>query len=259
MDYSMEDCYRVMHYLPYSKLDRQMPVCIPTDIIVEDKESFSTIHKDFEGVDFIQVYVNSPSEVDLTNCKLSFSPLGYGDLSVLDLSPSNTTLLADTDTILTFEIDNNRHAYDVTKELTGIESITLDLGTNATITVRDIIFRTLDYTYTLTNIMRSVGDGENYVLRKLNDLNNESRHIQKIPEQLQDYVYMAAGAFAWLTKWEYESKPMKEPQSESNNYADRLLNQVKSALEEYLDNINNAREDYVNFKLISNTTMDWGL
>ena len=70
---------------------------------------------------------------------------------------------------------------------------------------------------------------------------------------------MAAGAYAWLTKWEYESKPMKEPQSESNNYADRLLNQVKLALEEYLDNINNAREDYVNLRLMNSTNIDWGL
>ena len=259
MDYSMEDCYRVMHYLPYSKLDRQMPVCLPADVIVEDKESFSTIHKDFEGVDFIQVYVNSPTDVDLSNCKFSFSPLDYGDLSVLDLTPTETTLLADTDTILTFEIDNNRHAYDVTKELTGIQSITLDWGTTASITVNDIVFRTLDYTYTLTNIKRSVTDGENYVLRKLNDLNNESKYIPEVPKVLQDYVYMAAGAFAWLTKWEYESKPMKEPQSESNNYADRLLGQVKSALEDYLDNINNAREDYVNLRLMNSTSLEWGL
>ena len=259
MDYSMEDCYRVMHYLPYSKLDRQMPIELQNDVLVEDKETFSTIHKDFEGVDFIQIFVNSPTTVDLSDCKLSFSPMGYGNLSVLELTPTVTTLEADTDTVLIFEMDNNRHAYDVTKELTGIASITLDWGTTATINVMDIVFRTLDYTYTLTNIMKSITDGENYVLRKLNDLNNESRHIPEIPDVLQDYVYMAAGAFAWLTKWEYESKPMKEPQSESNNYADRLLNQVKSALEEYLDNIENAREDYVNLRLMNSTSIDWGL
>jgi hypothetical protein len=185
--------------------------------------------------------------------------MDYGDLSVLDLEPSITTLDADKDTVLVFEIDNNRHAYDVTKELTGIKSITLDWGTTANIKIMDIVFRTLDYTYTLTNIRQSLTDGENYVLRKLNDLNNELKQIKEIPNELQDYVYMAAGAYAWLTKWEYESKPMKEPQSESNNYADRLLNQVKLALEEYLDNINNAREDYVNLRLMNSTNIDWGL
>lgn len=259
MDYSMEDCYKVMHYLPYSKLDRQMPIELPKEIIVENKQTFTTIYKDFEGVDFIQIYVNSPNPVDLTNCKLSFSPLTHGNISVLDLKPTTETLEGDTDTIITFEIDNNRHAYDVTKELTGINSITLDFGTTASVKVMDIVFRTLDYTYTLTNIGQSVIDGENYVLRKLNDLNNESRQILEIPRSLRDYVYMAAGAYAWLSKWEYESKPMKEPQSESNNYADRLLNQVKSALEEYLDNINNAREDYVNLRLMNNTSLEWGL
>ena len=259
MDYSMEDCYKVMHYLPYSKLDRQMPIKLPTEVIVEDNQVFPTIHKDFEGVDFIQIYVNSPNPVDLTDCKLRFSPMDHGDLSVLDLSPSIDFLEANTDTVLTFEMDNNRHAYDVTKELTGIQSIKLDWGITATVKVMDIIFRTLDYTYTLTNIQRSLVDGENYVLRKLNDLSNETKQIKEIPETLQDYVYMAAGAYAWLTKWEYESKPMKEPQSESNNYADRLLNQVKLALEEYLDNIENAREDYVNLQIISNTSMEWGL
>ena len=236
-----------------------MPIKLPTEVIVEDNQVFPTIHKDFEGVDFIQIYVNSPNPVDLTDCKLRFSPMDHGDLSVLDLSPSIDSLEANTDTVLTFEMDNNRHAYDVTKELTGIQSIKLDWGITATVKVMDIIFRTLDYTYTLTNIQRSLVDGENYVLRKLNDLSNETKQIKEIPETLQDYVYMAAGAYAWLTKWEYESKPMKEPQSESNNYADRLLNQVKLALEEYLDNIENAREDYVNLQIISNTSMEWGL
>ena len=259
MDYSMEDCYRVMHYLPYSKLDRQMPLPIHKPVTVETKKKFFTIHKDFEGVDFIQIYVNSPTPVDLSNCKLRFSPMRHGTLSVLDLKPTVETLEADTDTILVFEVDNNRHAYDVTKELTGIKSVTLDLGTDATIDVMNVVFRTLDYTYTLTNIARSVTDGENYVLRKLNDMCNETRQIKEIPDVLHDYIYMAAGAYAWLTKWEYESKPMKEPQSESNNYADRLLGQVRTALEEYLDNIHNAREDYVNLRLMNSTSLEWGL
>ena len=259
MDYSMEDCYRVMHYLPYSKLDRQMPIKLPTNVIVNRKQLFTTIHKDFEGVDFIQIYVNSPTLVDLSDCKLSFSPMDHGGLSVLDLTPTVEVLEADTDTILTFEVDNNRHAYDVTKELTGIESLTLDFGTDASVTVMDIVFRTLDYTYTLTNISQSLIDGENYVLRGLNDLNNETKRIKEIPSTLQDYVYMAAGAYAWLTKWEYESKPMKSSQSDSNNYADRLLSQVKTALEEYLDNIDNAREDYVNLRLMNSTQLEWGL
>ena len=71
---------------------------------------------------------------------------------------------------------------------------------------------------------------------------------------------MAAGAYAWLTRWEYEAKPMKEPKSESNNYADRLFTQVNDAIEKYLSNIeNNRNEEYLNLDHVTYEEITWGI
>lgn len=80
----------------------------------------------------------------------------------------------------------------------------------------------------------------------------------EIPDLLKQYAYMAAGAYAWLTRWEYEAKPMKEPKSESNNYADRLLNQVDDAIKKYLSNIENNRdEEYIRMDLFKVKAWKW--
>jgi hypothetical protein len=69
---------------------------------------------------------------------------------------------------------------------------------------------------------------------------------------------MAGGAYAWLTRWEYEAKPMKEPKSESNNYADRLFTQVDDAITKYLSNIeNNRNEEYIRMDLFKTRQWKW--
>ena len=69
---------------------------------------------------------------------------------------------------------------------------------------------------------------------------------------------MAGAAFAWLTRWEYEAKPMKEPKSESNNYADRLFGRVDSAIANYLSNIeNNRNEEYIQTRLFKVAHSSW--
>ena len=89
-------------------------------------------------------------------------------------------------------------------------------------------------------------------------MRNEKEELTDIPDLLQQYAYMAGGAYAWLTRWEYEAKPMKEPKSESNNYADRLFTQVNDAIEKYLSNIeNNRNEEYIRIDLFKTHAMRW--
>jgi hypothetical protein len=98
------------------------------------------------------------------------------------------------------------------------------------------------------------------VIRRLKELSHSKEEIKAIPHPLKQYEYMASGAYAWLSQWEFEAKPMKEPKSESNNYADRLLGQVDSALQKYLSTIeNDPNKEYVNMKLIGATKLHWGL
>ena len=52
---------------------------------------------------------------------------------------------------------------------------------------------------------------------------------------------------------------MKEPKSESNNYADRLFTQVDDAITKYLSNIeNNRNEEYLNLHQIATAEISWG-
>ena len=89
---------------------------------------------------------------------------------------------------------------------------------------------------------------------------NEKNGFKEIPKLLKQYIYMAAGAYAWLTRWEYEAKPMKEPKSESNNYADRLFTQVDDAIKKYLSNIENNRdEEYLNLDHVTTEGITWGI
>jgi len=56
------------------------------------------------------------------------------------------------------------------------------------------------------------------------------------------------------------AKPMKEPKSESNNYADRLFTQVDDAITKYLSNIeNNRNEEYLNLDHVTTGSIRWGI
>ena len=140
-----------------------------------------------------------------------------------------------------------------------MESIVIDFGSDATgVELQRLLIRSEDYTYTLDDLDTACENGQAYVLRRLNNLSNEKHEIKQIPDLLKQYVYMAAGAYAWLTRWEYEAKPMKEPKSESNNYADRLLNQVDDGITKYLSNIeNNRNEEYIRMDLFKVAKAKW--
>ena len=258
----MSDLYKVLKYLPKARVDRQEP-CVFNSIFVDGEEVvIPTVYSEFNGTDYLLLYVNCHGvDVDVTSLKLGFSALLNGNVSLLSLNSSDTELDLDNDTIINFTIDENYSADDQSKLLTGVESIKLNFNQDATgVEILKIVLRSVDYTYTLSDIETAYYNGEGYVLRRLNNMRNEKKGIKEIPKLLQQYVYMAAGAYAWLTRWEYEAKPMKEPKSESNNYADRLFGQVDSAIENYLSNIeNNRNEEYLHLEQVATAGITWGI
>jgi hypothetical protein len=259
--FTMEDYYKVLEYLPKARVDRQEPVKFDEECIVEGETVvLPLIYAEFEGIDYVQVFIKCNGvPIDVSTINLSFSPLLNGNASVLSVKPKNTTIDTDNEDILLFEVDRNNTAVDMTRELTGLESIKIDFGIDVTgIEILNLIVKSLDYTYTLTDIAKACESGEDYVFRGLNDMKNEKQGTIEIPQSLRRYVYMAGGAFAWLTRWEYEAKPMKEPKSESNNYADRLFGKVDSAIANYLSNIeNNRNEEYVQMRLFRTGKRKW--
>ena len=262
-NFSMSDVYKVLRYLPNSKVDRQLPVDFSKSVFVDgDCVVFPTIHGDFNGSDLVQVFLNCHDvNVDATSLVLGFSPLLNGNVKVLSLNTTVRELDKSNDTMVQFKIDENFRASDKSRLLTGIESITLNFGEDATgVEIQNIFIKTIDYTYTIDDLKTALQNGEGYVLRRLNEKTQELKGYKNIPKLLKQYIYMAAGAYAWLTRWEYEAKPMKEPKSESNNYADRLFAQVDDAITKYLSNIeNNRNEEYLNLDHVTTAEITWGI
>lgn len=262
-DFTMEEIYKVLKYLPFSKVDRQEPVRFDETTFVEGENIvLPTIHGDFNGTDFVQLFLNCHDvDIDVSDILLGFSPLLNGNVKLLSLNSISETLDTSNDTMVQFTIDENYSATDNSRLLTGIESITIDFGKNATgVEIQNIFLKSIDYTYTLADLKVALENGEAYVLRRLNELEQEKRGYKDIPSHLKQYIYMAGGAYAWLTRWEYEAKPMKEPKSESNNYADRLLAQVDDAITKYLSNIeNNRNEEYLNLDHVATAGIRWGI
>lgn len=261
--FSMNDCYKVLKYLPKSRVDRQEPLNLNSKSVVRNRSTIvlPTIHQDFNGTDTVELYINcNGSHIDVSKLLISFSPLRNGNASVLSLNANETEIDYDNETIVTFTIDDNATARDLSRKLTGIESIKFDFGEEVNeIDILNFVLKSQDFTYTLADLKTACENGEAYVLRRLNNMQNEKEEIKEIPQLLEQYIYMAAGAYAWLTRWEYEAKPMKEPKSESNNYADRLFAQVDDAITKYLSNIeNNRNEEYIRMDLFKTRNMIWG-
>lgn len=260
---SMEHYYEILHYLPSSRIDRQYPYDFKAPISLDGSSKvFRTCYSDYNGIDLVEAYVVfEESDVDVSDITLSFSPFEDGNGTLLSLTAMETDINEDGATSIQFITDTNTQLKDLSILLTGVQSIKLDFGENIhNPTIVDIIFRSRDYKYTLRDLEKAHKDGKNYVLRRLNELQNEKKELDTIPYPLLQYVYMAGGAYAWLSQWEFEAKPMKEPKSESNNYADRLFGQVDSALQKYLSTIeNDPNKDYVNMELLGKTGLHWGL
>ena len=255
-NYSMSDFYKVLKWIPRSKVDRQFPVAVDDVIVDGDCIVLPTIYEEFNGIDEVQFFINfNGVHVDVSELLLDFSPLLNGNISLLQANCSDTKIDYDNDTIISFKLDDNVSFTDQTRIITGVKSLKLSFGSEVEgIEITNILMRCQNYTYTLTDIEQSLITGENHVLNRLGHFARN----HKIPKKLQDYVYMAAGAYAWLTRWEYETKPMKEPKSESNNYADRLLGQVNTAISEYLADIENKKDHHDLFHA-TYRGVEWGI
>ncbi len=255
-NFTMSDFYKVLKWIPRSKVDRQEPCDFDEITVVGEEVVVPTIYEEFNGIDEVQVFINfNGIGVDVSNILLGFSPLLNGSSCLLQANCNTTETEYDSDTILSFVLDTNVNFTDQTRQITGINSLKLEFPSDATgVTISKILMRCQNYTYTLTDIENFLITGENHVLRKL----GRFARNHSVPKELMQYVYMAGGAYAWLSRWEYEAKPMKEAKAEADNYATRLLNQVDGAITEYISNIEN-KLDHKDLFHATSTEIEWGL
>lgn len=252
--YSMSDFYKVLKWIPRSKVDRQEPCDFEKVVVDGESVVLPTIYEEFNGIDDVFVFINfNGVHVDMADVLLDFSPLPNGNLSLLQVKCKETEIDYDTDTLLVFPLDNNVRFADKTRQITGVNSLKISFGTDANgVKIQKILMKSSDYTYTLSDIENFLITGENHVLGKL------GRYSTEVPKELIQYVYMAAGAYAWLSRWEYEAKPMKEAKAEADNYATRLLNQVNNAIVEYINNLEN-QYDHEDLFHATARGIEWGL
>lgn len=254
-NYTMSDFYKVLKWIPRSKVDRQEPCDFDEGVVVSGESVvLPTIYEEFNGIDDVFVFINfNGVHVDNKDVLLDFSPLPNGNLSLLQVKCKETEIDYDNDTLLVFPLDNNVKFADKTRQITGVNSLKISFGTDATgVKIQKILMKCSDYTYTLSDIENFLITGENHVLGKL------GRYSTEVPRELKQYIYMAAGAYAWLSRWEYEAKPMKEAKAEADNYATRLLNQVNNAIADYINNLEN-QYDHEDLFHATARGVEWGL
>lgn len=252
--YSMSDFYKVLKWIPRSKVDRQEPVNVKDIVFHDEYVVIPTIYEEFNGIDEVLVFINfNGVTVDVSDISLDFSPLANGNLSLLQAKCDNQDLDCNNETIISFKLDQNIRFTDQTRVITGVNSLKLSFGTTITeVIINKIIMKCHDYTYTLSDIENFLITGENHVLGKL------GRYSDGVPDDLMQYVYMAGGAYAWLSRWEYEAKPMKEAKAEADNYATRLLNRVDGAIAEYISDLEN-KFDHDDLFHATASGIEWGL
>ena len=57
-EFSMKDYYKVLKYLPKSRVDRQEPCQFEKLVVKGSNIIIPTIHRDFNGTDSVQLFLN---------------------------------------------------------------------------------------------------------------------------------------------------------------------------------------------------------
>lgn len=256
---TMKDCYELIHFLKDTKIDHLEPID-PTEYespINTQKPTFKTITDNFEGTDSFQVIISNHNHIDPTKVSLNFSPLTTGKPYIKTIYAKDTVLA--NPMILEFELDDNVSPSDLSKDITGANSITIDFAKSITnLKIENIIAKSYDYNLPLSSIKKSYEDGYAYVIERLK---NYDVYSDELIIKFKRFIYMASAAYAWLQQWEYETKPMKSDNIESNNYADRLFARVNAAINEYLASQGvDVNIHYIkDADLVKSSEMDWGV
>lgn len=232
MNFTMVDVYQVMTYLKMSILDRQTPVDLQEEVLV-DSDNFivPTLYPNFPKISSIEIFYKG-----LLNNRVAISFCSRSDgMNVIDT--------VETDNIhegkIFFDLDKNRTVGKYNKQLTGVKSIIIKGMNN--ITINELFFKSKDYTVMYDEVVTQLKNASNHITSMIGC-------NQKIPDNLKEYLYMIAAAYIWLSIWENEANGMED----KYNYADRLIHDAEQGIINYLNNCNvESTADY--------NRVTWGL
>lgn len=114
----------------------------------------------------------------------------------------------------------------------------------------DMVFRTRTYQRTLEDIDYHFEDSKNHILSRL--------RLSYIPSELEMLIPKGAAAYSWLMWWENEGRAMGDGTELSRNYYDRLMSEINYAIDQWLNNNDEALPDDINMNALGYTELITG-
>lgn len=233
----MEEYYWILHFLKSESMDRMYPVedyFYETDeegnrtpIIYEgDSFLFTTNRNSFNGIDYIEVLLESNTEYCTEDLSLNLSqyPQGYDPLVVF--TPDLKRLIPiDTPIRVVFTIRKSMTMSEASRNYTNIHSLELVTPNNQDFKIHEICFRQNNAQFALDQLDKFYEDGKYHITSQL--------HMDEVPEELINQSYKASAGYGWMSIWEYEARVMNDEQKNAMSYGKWLLAQVDKAIDAY--------------------------
>ena len=232
----MEQYYKILNYLNDSNLDRIYPVDIfyqldddGNRVVTEyagDSFLFQTNKESFNGVDYIEVLLESSQSYNVKDLSLQFSEYaeGYSPVATFS-SDDDIELPIDTPIRVIFKVRKSLIMSEASRNYTNIKSVELITPNNADFKVYDICFRDNNAKYTLEQLNHFYEVGINHIISRL--------HLDEVPPALDIQKYKAAAGYLWNSDWEFDARIMQDEQKNALSYGKWLLAQVDNAVDDY--------------------------
>lgn len=285
MNYAMKDYYEVLHFLRDFFIDREYPLGFCEDDDISNLTNAELVSE------YISTHNNSYkitniSEGELITFIIPYRKYDTTDKFEINILTNNNFQPSDIDVLFSesktgepyTRVVKNGKVYDEDKqELSNLSSdkiyniqyilketkTSLDkkseqMSMLQSITLRfnkafdyvylsDMVFRTRVYQRTLEDIDYHFEDSKNHILSRL--------RLSYIPTELEILIPKGAAAYSWLMWWENEGRVMGDGTELSKNYYDRLMSEINYAIDQWLDNNDEALPDAINTDLLGYTEL----
>ena len=286
MDNTIEDYYQILHFLRDFFVDREYPLrfnqdddisnldnveltdeCISThensykitDIAADEEIVFRIPNRKYDTSDKFEINIAMSDDFKPTDIEVSFSESLTGNPKKHILTNAKcfviengqkkeiTDCVKNTIYTISFQLKDTFTTLDKKVfYMSALQSISFKFGNNFQYAyLSDVTFRTEVYQRTLEDLDQHLIDGQNHILSKVG--------IGYIPDDLKILIPKCAAAYSWIMWWENEGRAMGDGTELSRNYYDRLIAQIDSSIEAWLDQHDEILPDEINLKMLGYT------
>lgn len=286
MDNTMEDYYRILHFLRDFFVDREYPLRFNEDDdisaltnverseeytstheysykitnIISDKEIvFKIPNRKYDTSDRFEMNIALSEDFTPSDIKVSFSEspkgspkkhiLTNGKCFIIENGEKREITECKKDTIYTivFQIKDTYTTLDKKVFfMSALQSICFEFG-------NDYEYAYLsDVTFRTDVYQRTLEDLDQHLKDGENHILSKLS-IGYIPEELLILIPKCAAAYTFLQWWEAEGRAMGDGTELSRNYYDRLIAQIDASIEAWLDAHPEVQPDEINLKMLGYT------